>query len=123
MFLGARRLERTSELVGNQENHPHGQVRFEPTDVPALLPLWLGAGLGSCLILVLVAIMLGYPLADRREDRGPHRPLPPAPRLQLAPARDLAQYRSAKSNELQHNRISVEAAMRATAQQGWGPPQ
>ena len=98
------------------------KVRFEPIDVPPLLPLWLGAGLGGCVILVLLGIMLGYPLADSQQYRGPMQPLPPAPRLQVAPAEDLERYQAAKEQELHNGEVPVEAAIRATAQQGWGPP-
>lgn len=98
------------------------QVRFEPRDVPPLLPLWLAAGLAACVVLILVCITLFYPLADRQEFRGPMQPLPPAPRLQVAPTADLARYQSAKARELQRTPVPIDAAMRATAQQGWGSP-
>lgn len=98
------------------------KVRFEPIDVPPLLPLWLAAGLGGCVILVLLAILLAYPLADRQQYRGPMQPLPAAPRLQVAPGEDLERYQAAKERELRKTGVPLEAAMRATAEQGWGPP-
>jgi hypothetical protein len=97
-------------------------VRFEPADVPALLPLWLAAGLASFVIIVLVGITIGYPLADQQQYRGPMQALPPAPRLQLTPGQDLKAYQAAKGRELQGPNSSIEAAMQATAKQGWGPP-
>jgi hypothetical protein len=50
--------------------------------------------------------------------------LPPAPRLQSAPTGDLQRYRAAKQKELRgsHTTVPIEAAMRETAKQGWGPP-
>ena len=96
--------------------------RFEPADVPPLLPLWLAAGLAGCVILVMLCITLFYPLADRQQDRGPLQHLPPAPRLQVSPAADRAQYDASKTKELRTAPVPIEQAMRATAQQGWGPP-
>jgi hypothetical protein len=48
--------------------------------------------------------------------------LPPAPRLQLTPEQDLKAYQAAKRRELQGSNSAIEAAMQATAKQGWGPP-
>jgi hypothetical protein len=104
------------------ERTDEGAVRFEPKDVPPLLPLWLAGGLGGFVVIVLVAITLCYPLADRQQYRGPLQRLPPAPRLQVAPAGDLAQYQIAKRRELQRSPMSIAEAMRTTAEQGWGPP-
>ncbi len=106
-------------------NEPRQQpeaARFEPKDVPPLLPLWLAAGLGGFVIIVLVGIWLFYPLANRQEYRGPMQHLPAAPRLQVAPAEDLARYRAAKAEELHRAPMPLDQAMRATARQGWGPP-
>lgn len=93
--------------------------RYEPLDVPSLLPFWLGCILAGFVIAVLLFIAIGYPLADRQQSRGPLQPLAPAPRLETAPVRDLARYQAAKQTEL-NGRIA--AAMRDAAQQGWGPP-
>lgn len=98
------------------------KVRFEPGDVPPLLPLWLASGLGLCVILVLVGVALGYPLANNQPYRGPLEPLPSAPRLEVAPAAHLARYQKDKELELQGSKLPIEGAMRTTAQQGWGPP-
>ena len=109
-------------MARRQADQESSKVRFEPIDVPPLLPLWLAAGLGGCVILVLVGIMLGYPLADSQQNRGPMQPLPPSPRLQVAPRADLERYQAAKERELQKTGLPLDAAMRATVQQGWGPP-
>ena len=111
---GEHRLERRSDRAD--------AVRFESRDVPPLLPLWLGAGLGGSVVAVMIAITLFYPLANRQEYRGPLQQLPQAPRLQVAPGTDLARYDFAKTRELQSTPVPIEAAMRATARQGWGPP-
>lgn len=97
-------------------------VRYEPKDVPPLLPVWLAAGLASFIAIVLIGITLGFPLAVHQQSRGPLQPLPPTPRLQVAPAQDLKQYQASKSRELERGGMPIEAAMRATAAQGWGPP-
>ncbi|HZU50450.1 MAG TPA: hypothetical protein VE968_01100 [Sphingomicrobium sp.] len=104
------------------KHSPEESVRFEPRDVPPLLPLWLAAGLAGFVIIVLGGIALGYPLANRQENRGPTQPLPPMPRLQPAPASDLSAYRAAKLRELENSPVPIEVAMQQTAQQGWGPP-
>lgn len=92
--------------------------RYEPLDVPPFVPFWLGSLIAAFIVAVLVGITIGYPLADRQEYRGPLKALPPAPRLQSAPMADLKRYQAAKQKELK----SVDAAMQATAKQGWGPP-
>jgi hypothetical protein len=97
-------------------------VRFEPRDVPALLPLWLAAGLGGFVAIVLGGITLGYPAANHQQYRGPLRSLAPEPRLQVAPTRDLWGYEASKERELSGSKVPIDAAMRATARQGWGPP-
>ena len=97
-------------------------VRFEAADVPPLLPLWLGAGLGGAVLGVMLAITLFYPLATRQEYRGPLQQLPPAPTLEVAPLSHRANYDATKQRELQQAPVPIEQAMRATAQQGWGPP-
>jgi hypothetical protein len=91
-------------------------ARFEPSDVPPFVPLWLGGILAAFVATVLIAITLSFPLANHQEARGPLQRLPPAPRLETAPGQDLARYRAAKRKELNGR---IEAAMRATATQGW----
>lgn len=113
---GRKRISSHRDKAG--ENPRDAASRYEPLDVPAMLPFWLGALIAFFVILVLVGITIGYPLADRQQYRGPLKTLPPAPRLQSAPERDLQRYQAAKQQELK----SIDTAMRATAQQGWGPP-
>jgi hypothetical protein len=105
-----------------EHSQERDDVRFEQSDVPALLPLWLACGLGGFVIAVLVCVSSFYPLADRQQYRGPLQHLPPAPRLQVAPAADLQDYRATKAKELKTSPLPIEAAMRATAEQGWGAP-
>lgn len=98
--------------------------RYEPLDVPALLPFWLGTILAAFVGAVLVLVTFGYPLATHQETRGPLKPLPPEPRIQSAPIRDLEHYEAAKKRELRGSgaAVSIDVAMRETATQGWGPP-
>jgi hypothetical protein len=92
--------------------------RYEPLDVPPLLPFWLACLLAAFVGGVLLSIQIAFPLATHQQYRGPLKPLPPEPRLETAPIAALQQYQQAKRRELK----SSEAAMRETAQQGWGPP-
>ena len=92
--------------------------RFEPRDVPPLLPLWLGLLIAAFIIGVFLWVTIGFPLADHQQYRGPLKPLAPAPRLETAPVAQRQSYDRAKKQELK----SITAAMQATAQQGWGPP-
>lgn len=89
-----------------------------------MVPLWMGILIAASIGGVLLSIQLGFPLAVHQESRGPLRPLPPAPRLESAPAASLQRYEAAKRAELagRGTVMSIDAAMRATAQQGWGPP-
>jgi hypothetical protein len=89
-----------------------------------MVPLWMGLLIALSIGGVLLTIQLGFPLAVHQERRGPDQPLPPAPRLQSAPAADLQRYQAAKQAELagRGTVMPIDAAMRATAQQGWGPP-
>ena len=99
-------------------------TRYEPLDVPRFVPLWLGSIIAGFVLLVLIAIWIGFPLADRQEPRGPMHQLPPSPRVETAPMAALQRYRLAKREELAGKgaTMPIEAAMRATAQQGWGAP-
>ena len=97
-------------------------VRYEPKDVPPFLPLWLACLIGGFVALVLIGITLGFPLADRQQDRGPMQALPPAPRLEIAPVAERERYDFAKQKELNTPPLPIDAAMRTTARQGWGPP-
>jgi hypothetical protein len=96
-------------------------VRFERSDVPAFLPLWLAAGLAGFVVIVLVGAWLAFPLADHQQYRGPLQPLPPAPRVQVSPGQDLKAYEAAKARELKSAPMPIDKAMEVTARQGWGP--
>jgi hypothetical protein len=109
-------------LAGQRSKPKDCSVRFEPTDVPPLVALGLAAGLAGFIIAVLVGITVSFPLADRQEYRGPLQRLPPAPRLQVAASEELTAYRAAKRKELEQAPLPIDAAMRKTVEQGWGPP-
>ena len=111
-------------LEEHQASPGQSAVRYEPKDVPPLLPFWLGLLIAAFVGAVLLSVQLGFPLAVHQESRGPLRPLPPAPRLESAPVGDLQRYQAAKRGELAgHGRgIPIDAAMQTTAKQGWGPP-
>ncbi|HEX5237620.1 MAG TPA: hypothetical protein VFW39_04060 [Sphingomicrobium sp.] len=93
--------------------------------MPALLPFWLALLFAGFIVTVLIGITIGFPLADHQEARGPLQALPPAPRIETAPGVDLARYQAAKRAELkrrdQAGQSAIDAAMNATAEQGWGP--
>jgi hypothetical protein len=98
--------------------------RYEVADVSPLLLIVLASLIALCVAGVLLAVTIGYPSASRPYDRGRVAPLPPAPRLQTAPAADLQRYQAAKRTELQGKgrgpRVPIDQAMRETAEQGWG---
>jgi hypothetical protein len=107
------------------ETSSEAATQYEPLDVPPLLPFWLALLLAAFIGGVLLTIELGYPLALHQESPGPLGPLPTTPRLQAAPTRDLQRYEAAKQAELagrDGTLLSIDAAMRLTVQQGWGPP-
>ena len=109
--------------MARRRDQPGHGAEFEPRDVPPLLPLWLGAGLGSCVLVVMLCITLFFPLADSQLDRGPMQHLPPTPRLQVSPAAVRTAYDRSKASELRLAPTPIDVAMQATAKQGWGPPQ
>lgn len=84
----------------------------------------MGLLIAASIAAVFLAIQLGFPLAVHEESRGPAQPLPPAPRLESAPAAALQRYEAAKQAELagRGTVMPIGVAMRQTAQQGWGPP-
>lgn len=115
--------ERTGGRSRADEPPIDAPSRYEPLDVPPLLPFWLGFILAAFVGIVLVGITIGYPLATHQEYRGPLKELPPAPRLETAPVRDFQAYEAGKATELRGSKgPSITAAMRATAKRGWGPP-
>lgn len=115
-------MKADSAVAERQARADKRSVRFEPSDVPSFLPLWLAVGLAGFVILVFVSISVAFPLARHQQYRGPLQPLPPTPRLQVSPEQDLKTYQAKKSEELRSSALPIEAAMEATARQGWGPP-
>ena len=109
-------------LEQDQASRGESATRYEPRDVPPLLPFWLAWLIGGSVALVLIGITIGFPLADRQEYRGPMQALPPTPRLEVAPVTELQRYEAAKRKELRTSPLPIGAAMQATAEQGWGPP-
>ena len=123
-MIEQRRTGSEEEGIGDRpdsagQSRAEAASRYEPLDVPAWLPFWLGCLLAAFVGGVLLTISIGFPPAVQQQYRGPLKALPPAPRLETAPEADLQRYREAKSEELQ----GIDAAMQATANQGWGPPQ
>jgi hypothetical protein len=100
---------------GPDRGHAISLPRYEPRDVRVRLLIWIAGGFALAIGLVLFVITIAFPIANHQQYRGPLRPLPPTPRLQLAPAQDLQRYRASKKNE----RDRIEAAMRVTAAEGW----
>ena len=120
--LRSSRERMGSVLDQDRASPPKSTTRYEPKDVPPYLPLWLACLIGGFVALVLVGITIAFPLADRQQYRGPMQALPPAPRLQVAPVTEREWYEAAKQQELKSAPLPIEAAMQATAKQGWGPP-
>ncbi|HEX5183464.1 MAG TPA: hypothetical protein VFW19_09970 [Allosphingosinicella sp.] len=102
---------------------------FERSDVPPLLLLALALGFAVAVALTMAVLAGAYPRALRDVDRGPVQALPPAPRLQTAPGRDLDAYRAAERRRLEtygwsdraqgRVRVPVDQAMRRVAAEGW----
>ena len=123
---GSGHSGRIGTNLDSDREHPAAEPpRFEPLDVPPFLPFWLGALIAAFVGGVLLWITIGFPLAVHQESRKPLTRLPPAPQLESAPVRHRLAYEAAKQAELDGrdgSTMSIDAAMRATAQQGWGPP-
>lgn len=102
---------------------------FERSDVPPGLLLALAFGFVLTVAVVMASLAGAFPHALRDADKGPVGTLPPAPRLQAAPRRDLVAYETAERrrlatygwSDLAQGRIHVpvEQAMREVAAQGW----
>lgn len=115
--------ERMGTDLAKAHSSPNDRaVRFEPKDVPPLLPFWLACLIGGFVALILISITIGFPLADRQQYRGPLQALPPTPRLEVAPVSQRERYEAAKQKELQTAHLPIDAAIEATAREGWGPP-
>jgi hypothetical protein len=104
------------------------ETAYERSDAPPWLLAALAAAVFLSIGIVLGGVAIGFPHALVPYTRGPLQPLPPQPRLQSAPASDLAAYRQAERKTLTtygrtgngHVRVPVDQAMRAVAAQGWG---
>lgn len=102
---------------------------FERSDVPPPLLLALAIGFALTVALVMGCLAYGFPRATHDIYKGPIAALPPAPRLQTAPRRDLAAYEAAERRRLNsygwsdraqgRTQLPVEQAMRKVAAEGW----
>lgn len=88
---------------------------YERLDVPPRLLAALAAGLILSIGAVLGGVAVAFPFALSPPGRGPTQPLPPKPRLETAPAADLANYRAIESRRL----ANIDQAMNSVASQGW----
>src|SRR4051812_48646478 len=82
-------------------SHSANPAGFERSDVPPPLLLALAAGLLLAVAIVLGAVAAAFPRALHDQHKGPMTALPPAPRLQTAPRRDLVAYREAERRRLE----------------------
>jgi hypothetical protein len=102
---------------------------FERSDVPPSLLVALAIGFLLTLALVLGCLAAAFPHALHDRDKGPIAALPPAPRLQTAPRRDLVAYEQAERRRLDsygwsdrargRAHVPVDQAMREVAVGGW----
>lgn len=108
---------------------------YETRDAPPRLPLYLGAGIGGTVLVVLMLIRLFYPSSARDLPKPDLEHWPPPPALQIAPYADLARLRAAETQRLESYgwvdrgrgivHVPIEDAMRRVAQQGirgWPAP-
>jgi len=128
-----------SEMDGRNTSKDNPEIRHEPSDINVRSILW--AGIGLVILAGIVHVFLWWlfdyyvareagldrprplPLATR-----PSEPLPPEPRLQASPARDMNEMRTAEEARLHSYgwidqkagiiRIPVEQAMRLVAERG-----
>ena len=110
----------------SQSANPAG---YERSDVPPLVLLALAIGFAVTVAIVMAVLAAVYPHSLNDDDKGPLQALPPAPRLQTAPRRDLVAYRAAEQRRLETYgwtdraqggvRVPVERAMRQVAAEGW----
>jgi hypothetical protein len=100
---------------------------YEHSDVSPRLVAALAAGIGTAVVAIPLLLLLGYPGSTHRGDIGA-LPTPPAPRLQLDPAADLAALRAREDARLTTYgwsdreqaiaRIPIARAMALTAERG-----
>ena len=101
----------------------------ERSDVPPLLLLALAFGFALTVAMIMAVLAAAYPNSLNDDFKGPIQALPPAPRLQLAPRRELVGYDAAQRRRLAtygwsdraqgRVRVPVERAMRQVAAEGW----
>ena len=123
-----------------EEKPRHEDVRFERTDISGRNVFLTGAGVLVGVWVLSAILYLYFALLDRHYARvsPPALPvsntaaaLPPQPRLQQSPARDLKALRAAEDWELNHYHwinqakgevaIPIREAMKLTAQRGIPP--
>lgn len=102
---------------------------YERSDVPPFVILGLAAGFALTVAIVMAILAAVYPRSLNDDFKGPVQALPPAPRLQTAPRRDLVAYDAAEGRRLQtygwtdraqgRVRVPVAQAMRQVAAEGW----
>ena len=98
------------------------ETDYERSDVPPRLLAALAAGFAATIGIILVALSIAFPHALQPVTRGPLQPLPPQPRLQTAPALDLARYRAAEDQRLDARgpaKVPIDQAMNDVASEGW----
>jgi hypothetical protein len=77
-----------------------GTVRFEPSDANPWLLAALAGGMAGFLVLIPFILLVGYPTTARRGPPVAQIRDIPSPRLQVDPARDLAEWRRAEEARL-----------------------
>jgi hypothetical protein len=107
---------------------------YERSDASPALLAALAASLGLFVVFTTLGLDLVYPRTALHDDIGPP-PNPPAPRLQINPAGDLATLRQAETTQLTNYgwvdrangrvRIPIDRALALTAERGlpgWTKP-
>ena len=102
---------------------------YERSDVPPFVLLGLAVGFALMVAIIMTVLTAVYPHALDDDYKGPVQALPPAPRLQTAPRRDLVAYDAAERRQLEtygwadraqgRVRAPVQQAMRQVAAEGW----
>lgn len=108
---------------------------YEKSDAEPRLIGWLAGGIAAFLVATPFLLSAIYPNAHRRGDISGRLPLPPAPRLQVHPAGDLAKLHAAEEAQLKGTgwadraqgvvHIPVDRAMALVAERGlpgWPSP-
>ena len=123
------------------EKPRHRETHFEVTDISARDVFYAGAGVlvGTWIFVGLLYLFFGYLTHERARTTAPplpitarHESLPPEPRLQQSPSRDLKAFRAREDWELNNYHwldkangtvaIPIEQAMRMIVERGI-PPQ